>query len=199
MALAYSINTNVSKVGFWNLAHIVYDPNLMQRIREETAPAFSKEGINVQYLIDSCPLLHAVWLETLRLAAALSSIRHITQDTTIGGKVLRCGNKILVSARQLHIDEACFGDDILSFKPERFLENPSLEGRPSFRPFGGGSTLCPGRILARHTVSMFVALTLHRFDIELAYSQPFPRCEEKDASFGTMMSDDDLILRLKPR
>lgn len=37
----------------------------------------------------------------------------------------------------------------------------------SFRPFGGGTTYCPGRFVARQEVYMFVVVVLHRFRIEV--------------------------------
>ena len=148
----------------------------------------------------SCPLLDSVWLETLRLTSGLSSIRNITEDTEIGGKVLRRGNRILISARQLHLNDAVFGEEPSRFEPTRFADSPKLQNQSAgYRPFGGGITLCPGRFMAKHTVFIFVALALRRFEIELAMPQPFPRNEEKDVSFGTSMSNDDLLLKLRER
>ena len=186
-------------MGFWTLARVVHDKDLMCNVRDETVMAFRNEILDVPYLTERCPVLNSIWLESLRLSAGLSSVRHITDDTVIGGKVLRRGDKVLISGRQLHLDEAVFGGDPFSFDPQRFLRNPKLEQHPSFRPFGGGATLCPGRILAKHAVFTFIALALQRFEIESATAQPFPRCEERNAGFGITMSNDDLLLRLKAK
>ena len=105
----------------------------------------------------------------------------------------------MVSARQLHFDKAAFGRDGFKFEPQRFYKDPGLQRSPSFRPFGGGVTLCPGRHLAKHTVLTFISLALHRFDITLASPQPFPQFEERKPIVGIMMGDDDLLLRLQVR
>ena len=193
------ININVSKMGFWLLARIAYDAKLVAAVRDETAHAFQGDGLDMKYLTERCPLLKSIWLESLRLVSGISSVRHVTEDTVIGGKVVRQGSKVMVSGRQLHLDEAVWGRDAHEFNPQRFLQNPKLEHHPSFRPFGGGATLCPGRIFARHLNYAFVALVLHRFEIELAAPQHFPNCEAKDAGFGITMSKDDLLVKLSTR
>ena len=195
----YRINTNVSKVCFWALAFIVHDQELLKKIRDEIAPAFTSESADLHHITHSCHLLNAVWLETLRLASISSSIRYITEDTMIGGKALRKGHRVMISARRLHFDEAVFGEDINVFRPSRFMKNPELRRHPGFRPFGGGVTLCPGRHLAKHTVLTFIALAVHRFDVTLDFPQSFPRFEEKKPIVGIMFGEDDLTLRLSRR
>jgi cytochrome P450 len=40
--------------------------------------------------------------------------------------------------------------------------------RPSYKPFGGGVTLCPGRNVAKQKVFVFVHQLLHRLKEKLA-------------------------------
>lgn len=105
----------------------------------------------------------------------------------------------MISNRQLCLDQNAFGNNAMNFEAERFLHQPELKHSSNFQPFGRGATLCPGRILAKRIVMSFVALALHRFDIELALPQPFPYCPEKMLGIGIMMSKDDLLVRLRPR
>lgn len=181
------------------LAHVVYNPILLEKIRCEISLAFTDHSWNMEHLTQKCPVLKSVWLETLRTSSAIGSARHITEDTIIGGKLLRRGNKILISNRQLYLDQNAFGNNAEEFEAERFLHHPELAHSPNFQPFGGGATLCPGRMIAQHITMSFVALALHRFDIELAWPQPFPRCPERMLGIGLMMSQDDLFVRLRPR
>lgn len=181
------------------LAHINYDPVRLGKIRSETSSAFTADKWSMEYLTQKCPLLNSVWLETLHVSSAIGSIRHITEDTVICGKTLRRENKILISSRQLHLNNGAFGDNALNFDAERFLRRPEFEHDPSFRPFGGGVMLCPRRILAKHTVMSFIAFALHRFDIELALPQPFPSCPERMLGFGVMTGNDDLLERVRAR
>lgn len=198
--LYWGINTNVSKVGYWIIAHMVFDQSLVDIVREETAPAFSEDGsIDVEYLAKSCPRLNGIWLEALRLSASSTALRYITEDRWLGGYLLRKGRALMVSARQLHNDEAAFGVDAHEFKPERFLNSPHLQRSPSFRPFGGGKTLCPGRHLAKWMVFSFVATVFRRYDVGLAKPQSFPRYQECKPAIGIISGCDDLILKLKER
>lgn len=202
--LYWGINTNISKMGFWMIAHALFAPHLVDMIRDETAPAFGNGDIpNGDYISNAqrCPRLNAFWLECLRLASSSTALRYVTEDTLIGGKKLREGHTILMSARQLHhnTSSAAFGDDAAIFNDERFLNNTRLERNLSFRPFGGGKTLCPGRHLAKHMALTFVALVFREFDVTLAKEQPFPAYEEDKPTIGIISGKEDLLISLRAR
>ena len=128
------------------LAYIIYQPDLIDTIRTETAAAFDDSGrVDYHYLEDSSPRLGAVWYETIRMTAYSASVRYITKDTVIGGKILRKNNRVMVPYRQIHFDEEVFGKGVHKFDPERFIKDPALQKSSGRRPFGGGVTMCPGR------------------------------------------------------
>lgn len=81
-----------------------------------------------------------------------------------------------------------WGDDCLEFDHTRFLKKKYLARNPSFRPFGGGVTYCPGRTLAKREVFSAVAIFLRRFNMRLALNgskpQPFPVLNIKTPSLG---------------
>lgn len=170
---------------------------------------------DVPYLIGECPRLEAVFLEVLRLEMSSSLMRYVTEATMVGGKMLRKGQNVMVPYRQLHFSEDIWGDNVFQFDPERFLKQKHLSRSSSFRPFGGGQHLCPGRFLARRAVFTFVALALSRFDISLdtatveeqrdykfaRYTQYFPRADESKPGLGALapIARDRVILRLQPR
>ena len=164
---------------------------------------------NVNYLIDHCPRLEAVFLEVLRLKMSSSLMRHITAPTIIGDKILQKGHNVMVPYRQLHFDRDVWGDNVSEFDPDRFLSGKHLSRSLSFRPFGGGQHLCPGRFLARQAVFTFVAVALSRFHISLDTAtsqdgkggQRFPRADESKPALGALapISGDKVVLRLNPR
>lgn len=174
----------------------------MQEVRDETAGAFKQDGnIDLDHLHDKCPQLDTMWNETIRMSAYSASVRFITEDTVIGGKILRKGNRLMIPYRQLHFNESVFGNGISEFRPERFTEKTNLTKSSNWRPFGGGVTMCPGRYVAKRSVLLFVAALLHRFDIEMDGHQAMPAAEEGKPVLGIMSIKDgqDLRVRLKVR
>ena len=178
---------------------MLFEPGLLEVIRAETTTAFANKSLDLNYLEKSCPRLQGLWLEVLRLTVSSSSVRYITEDTTIGEKRLRSGNILINSCRQLHFNESIFGKNVTGFDSRRFVDNQSLTASSSWKPFGGGISLCPGRLVAKRAAYAFIALILYRFDIKLAYAQPFPKPEEKTPDLGVFMSPDDLILTISQR
>ena len=201
-------------VSFWIFAHLLYDRQLLELVRAEVQPGVTDGELNMQYLTEQCPWLEAVYLEVMRLTAGSSSMRDVAEDTVIGGKTLKKGNKVMVQYRQLHLDKGVWGSSFADFDPARFVKNKELSRSPNFKPFGGGQHLCPGRFLARRVIFAFVANVLSRYNIELGNgvtgekqdekvtSLPrFPRADESKPGAGTLapVAGDDVIIRLSPR
>ena len=191
------------------LTYIVHDPSLASALRAEVAPGVVNNTLDIHHLMNNCPRLEACLYEVLRLTASSASLRYVQKPTIIGGKTLRPGNKIIMPYRQLHYNEDEYGSTTFQFDPERFLKDKDLSHSPSFRPFGGGSTYCPGRFIARQEVVTFVALVLYRFDFELANGKDvkgaravpsFPDLEEGKPCLGVMgpAGGNDVFLRVKP-
>ena len=181
------------------LSYMLFHPELLDLIRKETKPAFVNGSCtpDVAYLNNKCPLMNGIWNETLRLAAASSSVRYITEDTVVGGLNLRRGKRVMIPYRQLHFNEEIFGDQVTQFNARRFIDNPSLLRSPSWRPFGGGATMCPGRFVAKQAVITFIAMVLNRFDIALDGPQPFPSAKEGNPVLGLMSNLPGSDLRVK--
>ena len=175
----------------------------MDIIRKEISPSIRNGKLeNWNHLLDQCSVLNSAFDEVLRLTSAASSARNVDSPTVVGNKTLRAGAKLLLPYRQLHLDEDIYGPDVLQFDAERFVKNKNLARSSSFKPWGGGITLCSGRFLARRQVLAFAALALHQFDLALENpKQAFPRLDEKKATLGVMdpMVGDDVLISLKPR
>lgn len=167
------INGNAYRHAFWILTYLLHDRELLETVRAETKKAFRTDGsLDMAYLLKECNLLAAVHDETLRLSADSIGIRIVRQELEIGGKTLSSGRTILMPYRQCHFDPQLFGPNAAEFDPYRFLKNQKLQRSLGWRPYGGGSTYCPGRFISRREVSMFIALTLSRFDLVLAETGP---------------------------
>ncbi|KAL8800175.1 MAG: hypothetical protein Q9200_007333, partial [Gallowayella weberi] len=200
-----STNANAYKVCFWLLAHILYDPSLLSAIRKETAPAVEGGKVDINLLVDetTCPTLNAAFNETLRYTGAVTSSRTVLSQTTIGGKTLYPGVRVLLPSRPGHFEESVFGSNSLEFDPQRFLKEKNLTKTPLFRPFGGGAQYCSGRYLARREIVGFIAFVLNRFEIGLSNAgqrsgrstpQRSPRLDVNTPNLGIIppMLDDDI-------
>lgn len=197
------INGNAYKLCFWILAHLLHNPVLLSTIKTEVASAIDAHtpAHEISGRLDSCRELDAVFHEVLRLISSSMAVRNVAHPMDVGGKTLSKGTKILVPFRQIHFNKAVWGENAHDFDPKRFLgvqakEELSAVRNPNFRPFGGGTTVCPGRFLARREVLAFVGLALVRFDISLdatsdeshvqARQSTFPRLEESKPCLGMM-------------
>lgn len=207
----HRINGNAYKSCFWLLAHILHDQSLLEDIRTEIDQAFLNGGDvcsnpNITRLLEDCPLLNSTYDEILRYTNNAMGVRLVVNQTTIGGKTLRPGRKILMPYRQMHLDGDVWGPGAANFDPNRFMRDKSLSRSPSFRPFGGGNGYCPGRFLARREVFMFVATVLGRFELDLLPSSNgskprFPSLDETTPTGGILspVAGEDVIVQVQPR
>ncbi|KAI0015223.1 putative cytochrome p450 [Xylariomycetidae sp. FL0641] len=210
------ISTNTRKIAFWLTSNLLHTPSLLNTLREETAAAFrDDELVDPAHLWAHCPVLDSVWNETLRLCSNAASVRRVDRDTVIGGKELRAGNRIMIPYRLLHFDARVYGADARDFRPQRFLEamddnnnnnkrkkgGGDLTRGPSWRPFGGGKTLCTGRHAAKRATLLFAALLLRRFDVAVVGCPRPPRADLGRPVLGisSVREGDDFTVSLSPR
>ncbi|KAL8998630.1 MAG: hypothetical protein Q9169_002381 [Polycauliona sp. 2 TL-2023] len=188
-SLVWVILSNAYKLSFWMMVYLVLDPSLYATIKAEVEPIVSTGMTRLETRINDCPRLIALYNEVLRLTTASASIRTVESDTPLGDKILRKAGKVFLPFGQLHLNEEVFGTNMNDFDAERFLKNKSLHKSPSFRPFGGGSTYCPGRYVAQREVLIFVALVMCRFNnitLASAQTQAFPKLDTKKPCLGIM-------------
>lgn len=169
IALIYwVINTNAYKLLFWMISFLLQDQKLILQVTEELEATFRADGsLDIAALQSQTPYLTALWHETLRVCNSSASARFVTADTAIGTHTLRAGRRLLIPYRQLHLNEAVFGENAADFDITRFLNDSKLAQNLSYRPFGGGITYCPGRFLAKQEIFMALAFLLHRNDVSL--------------------------------
>lgn len=197
------INSNTYKMCFWMLSYLLHYPQFIERIREETLAAFGGDEVDLAHLCDRSPCLNAFFDEVMRITNSSSSVRSVDEEVRIQGVRFRKGSKLLIPYRQLHMNQAVFGSDARAFNPDRFLDNKALNRNPNYRPFGGGSTYCPGRFIARQEVVAFVSIVLFRYDVgkDTDVAQEFPVLEEMKPCLGVMgpVQGADLAVRVAPR
>jgi cytochrome P450 len=102
--------------------------------------------------------------------------------------------------KELHFDPQIWGSDSTKIQPNRFNENAKLAKSPSYRPWGGGHTLCPGRLFARRSINAFVAILLSRYELEAEFTN-FPKADGARPSPDVILvaQGQDVRLRCTPR
>jgi cytochrome P450 len=108
---------------------------------------------------DRLPYLQAVMYEALRLHPAVGmSLPRVSPSSgaTIAGKFIPAGTTVGANPWVIHRDSRVFGDDVESFRPERWVEKSEAEGQDGakggygdmqrfFFAFGAGARMCLGR------------------------------------------------------
>ncbi|KAL9605500.1 MAG: hypothetical protein Q9179_001306 [Wetmoreana sp. 5 TL-2023] len=175
---------NATPTFFWVLVHVFSRPDLLANIRSEISN-ITDEGteatpsgtfktvrsIVVSRLKQDCPLLHSTYQETLRIQTHNTSARWVTKDTMLADQYfLKADSVIQMPGYPVHTLSSVWGPDAQSFNPHRFLKlekkkDKSKQHPASFRSFGGGATLCPGRHFATAEICAAAAMFVIRFDM----------------------------------
>ena len=114
--------------------------------------------------LECLPGLQSFVKESLRLRtiAPLNVPHSVSCEDEYMGYRIPKGALIFANQWAMNMDESVF-EDPLSFKPERWLLNPSL---PSPSLFGFGKRACPGQTISTNTVSIAVASMIWAFDFD---------------------------------
>ncbi|KAF2474021.1 cytochrome P450 [Lindgomyces ingoldianus] len=211
----WAVLGNTYKVAFWVFAHIIYDHDLLLAIQKEVEGGFKGGKYDEEYIFQKCPHLSSMVNETLRLAVASPLVRDVVAPTPVGGKVLEPGSRVMVPFHQLHRNRDVWGTEPENLHSDRFVATPKLLNSKSYRPFGGGSTLCPGRNMARRAIAFAVAGLINKYDITIDVKETnkrngnkrelnfpvFPRINHSKPTPGASLpfKSDDVILVLKER
>ncbi|KAL4947593.1 putative cytochrome P450 [Aspergillus filifer] len=158
MLQTWAILGNMFKTAFWVVSCILDDPTLVEAITEEIRPAIALGPDDVRidhhYLSEKCPKLDSLFNEVMRLTMTSPMVRDVVSTTTIGGRQLRQGRRVLILYRQLHLDPTTWGPTPETLQPERFLQDSTLRSNIAYRPF-----------LAKKAVFTFIACLFGQFDV----------------------------------
>ncbi|TKA64831.1 hypothetical protein B0A55_09157 [Friedmanniomyces simplex] len=203
------------------------DPSILARVMKELREAEKTDGsLDIAVLV-SQPLLQSLWTETLRLYTDVLVTRNLSEDLTLpldedGRRYvrLRKGDNVFAPSWLGHHDAAAWSSPgkpaDSDFYAERFVVKDAKTGRESFStagtagkffPFGGGKTVCPGRIFAKQEGLGALAMVLLRFDFEVlgfvdAKKNPtktFPGYARAFAGSGAVVPGGDVRVKIRKR
>ncbi|KAG9230325.1 cytochrome P450 [Amylocarpus encephaloides] len=195
LSILWALAVNSSLLVYWQILYIFSTPGLVERLREEIAPYANvtqpvsigkiseapRLKISADDLSKNCPLLKATYFEALRLTDQPWSVRTLAGDVVISeengsekpkeGYLLREGEFITLP-HDMHMKDPVYFLDPDKFEPERFMTRDD-QGKVTvdmgtIRPYGGGPSLCKGRILAERECLALIAGILAFWDIEPA-------------------------------
>ena len=188
--ITFGLASNVIPITGWMLMNILNpngDQTLLQRVMVELERAEKEDGsVDIPTLV-SAPLVESIWTETLRLYTDVLVTRNLTVDVALpldedGKKLLqmRKGDAVFAPSWLGHHDAKAWSGGEgppEQFYADRFLvADPSNAGRQIFSlggtngkffPFGGGRTICPGRVFAKQEALGALAMVLLRFEFDV--------------------------------
>ncbi|KAL6712907.1 hypothetical protein ACLMJK_009462 [Lecanora helva] len=168
--------TNTAPACFWALFFIYSTAGLLEELRASLDSKFANcsdgaprpdHKFDIGSIKEDRPLLVSIVSETLRYCSLGGSVRDVKEDTILDHRwLLKKGGIVQMPSRILHKDASAWGGTVDAFDPKRFLSDESKpRSTANFRPFGGGTTLCPGRHLATNTILAVAALFVMHYDL----------------------------------
>ncbi|KAH9905705.1 cytochrome P450 [Xylariomycetidae sp. FL2044] len=210
-AVSIAILGNTLPSTFWLVYRIVSDPVLLEECREELSAAVKNSADGSGYEVDmtcvktSCPILFSTFQEVFRFHGTGVSARMMMDDFVLDNTyLLKKGGIVLIPATVQHGLESSWGENVDEFQYKRFIREKSAKGKRhnpvSFRGFGGGSTLCPGRHFVATEILAFAALIVMRFNVRpLQGSWKMPTVQNSNIALSIQKPDHDIEVILEPR
>ncbi|XP_047973495.1 premnaspirodiene oxygenase-like [Salvia hispanica] len=156
----------------WVMTELMRNPQAMDKVQDEIRKVMrgrSHTSIEEED-IQKMKYLKLVIMESHRLHPQGSIIPRLSRESCqINGYTIPAKVKVLVNAWAIQRDPK-YWTDPESFKPERFLNQPTLDfagNDTRYMPFGSGKRVCPGIAFGSASVALPLAQLLHDFNWKL--------------------------------
>ncbi|CAO2832131.1 unnamed protein product [Amaranthus hypochondriacus] len=139
----------------WCHYFLAKSPTVLQKLREENKALLEeKNGEKITNGdIQKLKYTNKVVEEVLRMANLSGFLfRRVMEDAEFKGYLIPKGWRVMVWLRQLHNDPNNF-DDPMVFNPDRWDTRPK---HGTYLPFGGGLRFCPGSMIIRLIMALFI-------------------------------------------
>ncbi|QIW97248.1 hypothetical protein AMS68_002766 [Peltaster fructicola] len=182
--------------------HLMQNPDRQRKLIAEVDAALPTRQTTLTFAqAQKLPYLTACIKETFRLHPATRyAPERVTppHGHTIAGQQIPGGTVVFVSAWVIHRDPEIYGDDVDTFRPERWLEGDAEHIKTMERSlfhFGIGNYSCLGKNVALLEMYKVVPALLRRFEISFAD----PKNTRWSYDFGTFVTVKDFNVRLSSR
>nr|WOX58879.1 cytochrome P450 CYP82D2 [Phyla nodiflora] len=155
----------------WTLSLILNHPHVLKKVQEELDRHVGRERPMNESDINKLVYMNAVVKESLRLypAGPLAGTRIFTEDANVGGYFVPKGTWLIPNLWKMQRDPKVWSDDVLEFKPERFLDkykHLDVKGQDfELIPFGAGRRICPGSHLGLQITYSVLGRLLQGFEV----------------------------------
>jgi cytochrome P450 len=178
MATSLAMLSSGANTAFWVLYHAFSNSSALRDIREELFTVSKVDSamdrpicriLNLSLIKTRCPALVAMLNETLRFRSSVINIKQVQHDTTLADEyLLKKDGIVMIPGQSVHHDKEIWGSHADVFDHLRFL-NPqgkrNLSSTSAFRPFGAGTTMCPGRHFSTDVILTLVAMVVSQYDL----------------------------------
>jgi cytochrome P450 len=171
------MNANSIPNAYCALLEMLSNPGLVPEVRVELEsvgyPALQPSEY-VTVIPSKVPLLRSIYFESLRVHINAVNFREVLEHTDLvteghtwklekGGVVTLAGT-VLQEDEELHPQPK-------QFQPKRFMDKDLGGGGENaakyMKPFGGGTSYCPGRVFAEKQIIGFLAAVVMRYDMKI--------------------------------
>lgn len=213
IATSLALLSSGSITAIWFILHIFSDTAILSAVRKEIlANLTTKEAQGKTSVITvdlgktkaKCPILMSVLQETMRYHSTIMSAKTVQEDVVLSDTYfLKKGSLLMIPGPVVHHDSAIWGANVGNFDHHRFLDTKKKTiSTSSFRPFGSGSTMCPGRHFSTNAILAMVAMVVLQFDVfpvDFEGKWVLPTTEGADLWNAMPKPDHDVTVQIEPR
>lgn len=227
--ITFGLSSNVIPATGWMLFHLL-DPrgpkDIVPRVLAEINKAQKEDGTLDIATLMTQPLLQSIWTEILRLYTDVLVTRNLSEDLVLpldeDGKrlvQLRKGDNLFAPSFLGHHDPNAWSTGekpFDQFDAKRFLATNLKTGEQTFStsrtagkffPFGGGTTICPGRLFAKQEALGALAMILLRFEFDVKgftdgekkHTKDFPSYSRAYPGSGAISPGGDMRVKIRRR
>jgi cytochrome P450 len=163
---------------FWLLFQIYSDVDTLRAIclelsaiseEQESCNASKSRKLRLNDIEARCPILAAMFYETLRYHSNVISIKQVQHDTILDDQYLLKENGIvMIPGHSVHHNQHIWGHNADVFDHTRFLCSEGMKMRLDtgiYRPFGAGATRCPGRMFSTNIIMGLASMMVLQYDV----------------------------------
>jgi cytochrome P450 len=144
-----------------------------------------------------CPVLVATY-QALRLYSSSTRAYQVMEDFMLTDDCLLKKNSIItIPAETIHRNPKNWGPDALEFNIDRWFKSDRTLNSSAWVPFGGGSSICPGRFFVFDMILSTVIVVLYSYDLRAPETRQPPGRKTRVMSGIRIPTKDVLVVATK--